>query len=434
MLNITIPRFDDKCALCRKRHADKTGSHLVPNFLIHAAFSFDGKGPRDREIIEHHFMNEMDRLYTYYGPQVSPERVELGLGHPMTDEEIYDNRSPLMYDYLFCSECEKKFSIIESEYAAFYRGVKKTISPRIVYLFWLSVIWRMGVGRMSFFLDIDDEFTMRDILKDNLSLSAEEIVNSENDLGDFCYALWHSDQVRRDDICVFSSRCEHQPYMGLLSDTAILLFSRKPKEDEIFYGDITFKASMLNDWKNDISIEEVCRRWMLNIKDYLIDSSYDYFDPHREQALLLVREHERTYDRRVPTEIKEIAIKAKRVSVDPSIYFEKRMRLRKARRIFIGYFKQIDFQSKGIAYDPLQDEELALIPEDYTKYYYDLAKLETTGEDICKYPYVEEARKVVPKEFFHKESENILLNKYNEALEWFVEMNAETQNKHQHNR
>lgn len=43
-------RQDDNCALCRERVADKTGSHLAPNFMIHKIFSFDGKGNRDREI------------------------------------------------------------------------------------------------------------------------------------------------------------------------------------------------------------------------------------------------------------------------------------------------------------------------------------------------------------------------------------------------
>ena len=42
--NRTIPRNDCKCCLCRKRPANKTGSHMVPNFLTHPTFSFDGKG------------------------------------------------------------------------------------------------------------------------------------------------------------------------------------------------------------------------------------------------------------------------------------------------------------------------------------------------------------------------------------------------------
>lgn len=68
MPNITIPRHDTRCALCRKEEADKTGSHLAPNFLIHGAFSFDGKGNRDREVVEHHFVNRLDGAYTYYAP------------------------------------------------------------------------------------------------------------------------------------------------------------------------------------------------------------------------------------------------------------------------------------------------------------------------------------------------------------------------------
>ena len=49
-MGLKIDRFDNRCALCREAEADKTGSHLAPNFMIHGMFSFDGKGRRNREI------------------------------------------------------------------------------------------------------------------------------------------------------------------------------------------------------------------------------------------------------------------------------------------------------------------------------------------------------------------------------------------------
>lgn len=192
-----------------------------------------------------------------------------------------------------------------------------------------------------------------------------------------------------------------------------------PEGQKSSFGDVPFLTSMLNNWKNDVKIEEVDKRWMLNMKDYLIDLSYDYFDPHREQALLLIREQERTTNTCVSDEIKDIAIKTSRLAGDPSIYFQKQQRIRKGTKIFIEYFKEKENQSKGINYDPLKDEELALTPKDYTKYYYNLARLESDGEDISNFPYVDIARKVVPEEFFHSRSDNILLKRYNEALEWY---------------
>lgn len=122
---IRIPRYDDNCALCRNAKADKTGSHLAPNFLIHGAFSFDGKGRRFREIVARENLNSQDRP-VFYGPEVPPDAIMADLGHEMTDDEIEDNTKLLECDYLFCSNCENRFGILEEAYASFYKGEKKT--------------------------------------------------------------------------------------------------------------------------------------------------------------------------------------------------------------------------------------------------------------------------------------------------------------------
>lgn len=111
---LKIPRYDDDCALCRVAKADKTGSHLAPNFLVHGAFSFDGKGGRFREIVTRDNLNTQSR-WLFYGQEVSPEAISADRGRCLTDEELEGNINVL--------ECDN--------------------------LFWLSVFWRMGVGRMS---------------------------------------------------------------------------------------------------------------------------------------------------------------------------------------------------------------------------------------------------------------------------------------------
>lgn len=44
--NLVVGRYDSRCCLCRAMPANKTGSHMVPNFLAHPTFSWDGKGKR----------------------------------------------------------------------------------------------------------------------------------------------------------------------------------------------------------------------------------------------------------------------------------------------------------------------------------------------------------------------------------------------------
>ena len=165
---LKIPRYDEDCALCRVVKADKTGSHLAPNFLVHGAFSFDGKGGRFREIVARDNLNTQSR-WLYYGQEVSPEAISVDRGRSLTDEELEGNINVLECDNLFCSRCEARFALLESEYAKFYRGEKAAVNARVAYLFWLSVFWRMGVGRMSIFLDGEDEFAMREIALDSIN-------------------------------------------------------------------------------------------------------------------------------------------------------------------------------------------------------------------------------------------------------------------------
>ena len=47
--NMVNKRLDTRCCLCRTLPANKTRSHMVPNFLAHPTFSWDGKGKRFRE-------------------------------------------------------------------------------------------------------------------------------------------------------------------------------------------------------------------------------------------------------------------------------------------------------------------------------------------------------------------------------------------------
>lgn len=44
---LKIDRYDTRCAMCHNIEATKTGSHIVPNFMIHSMFSQD----RLRELV-----------------------------------------------------------------------------------------------------------------------------------------------------------------------------------------------------------------------------------------------------------------------------------------------------------------------------------------------------------------------------------------------
>ena len=122
-MGLKIDRCDSRCALCREAEADKTGSHLAPNFMIHGMFSFDGKGRRNREISMRDHLNTSERM-VYYGPEVSPDAINADHGGDLTDEELEENVNNLVCDHLFCKTCENRFEILETYYSTYYADWK----------------------------------------------------------------------------------------------------------------------------------------------------------------------------------------------------------------------------------------------------------------------------------------------------------------------
>lgn len=198
--NMVNKRFDTRCCLCRKLPANKTGSHMVPNFLAHPTFSWDGKGKRFREALNHDFINAPEKNCQFYGREVPEWRFAKGEGkEQITEDDIKNNINQLEFDNEFCARCENRFGTLESAYSPFYNGQQKKIHPRVAYLFWLSVLWRMSMGSMGFIMDFNDELSLRELLDDNILDSAKDIAESGTDLGEWQYAIFRAEGLKEGD-------------------------------------------------------------------------------------------------------------------------------------------------------------------------------------------------------------------------------------------
>lgn len=420
--NLIIPRFDTKCCLCRKKPANKTGSHMVPNFLTAPTFTWDGKPKRNREALDHCFLNDVEKFVSYYGSEVPPERIEKTLGHEMTDADIEQNINQIEYDNEFCDCCEKRFGVLETAYSAYYNQQNKNISPRVSYLFWLSVLWRMQISRMGVFFSWNDEKTLREILDTNMLSTIKEIVNSANDLGNWRYAMFQATDLKEGDKGILAYRNEHAPYVVMYNDLVMVFFPTEPTDEKLTVGPITVKRKMLNDWKQSEKYEKINRRFFWKVRDWIDISSYDYYDPAREETLLMVREMERTRNEEISEYKQDLLIKARRVSKGPKTEM---FRLRKFERFFIAMKKLEEAQKKGEAYDPLQDEELMLTKENFDVYFEDLARFSrhSLNEQIKNFPFYNEARKAIPGEEAWKYQPNVgdtEDKEYKKSLEWLV--------------
>ena len=385
---LKIPRYDDNCALCRVAKADKTGSHLAPNFLIHGAFSFDGKGGRFREIVTRDNLNMQSR-WLYYGQEVSPEAISADRGRGLTDEELEGNINVLECDNLFCSGCEARFALLESEYAKFYRGEKTAVNARVAYLFWISVFWRMAVGRMSIFLDGEDEFAMRGILDRHIT-SASEICGGSADMGDFGYVLWRTRGIRKGFSGIFGTRTEHSPYMIILNDMVVMLLSGISRlKGSVKYAGWEIAQDSINTYMrpevlvNEISLEEFAR-----LKRFILDESLEAgWGRLSEMVKLDCREQDRSSGKLHSVEKEAELIEAAKL-VDGELE-RPELIIRNLDVFFFGDVKRHWFARKGEEYDILEDENIMIFPFDIENYKSDLRRYNAAGRDISGMPMVD---------------------------------------------
>ncbi|GAB2994235.1 hypothetical protein GCM10027284_09340 [Cyclobacterium sediminis] len=165
------------CKLCKLNTADKTGSHIVPHFLLKRIENIKGKTGRGYEI---GFVINKANTKSYFGREVLPEKLEDVYGD-LTEKELSENSHSLIIDNIFCSDCEKKLAVIEGRYS---QTLPKTddinyssdINSGYGFLFWSSLIWRLsicGVAGMS--LTHKQSEILRRILSETLKLDLNKI-------------------------------------------------------------------------------------------------------------------------------------------------------------------------------------------------------------------------------------------------------------------
>lgn len=134
------------CLLCRKNKANKTGSHIIPQFLMRMVNAKVGTKGRDHEI---GFNITNDGIRPYFGRSIYEEDRRR-----ITDEEdkITDITNLDVIDYIYCEECERLFSKYESKYAKSLNVnnlvgkfvINRKITEEEAMLFWTSVVWRIS--------------------------------------------------------------------------------------------------------------------------------------------------------------------------------------------------------------------------------------------------------------------------------------------------
>lgn len=391
--SMVINRLDCRCALCRERIANNLGSHLWPNFIAHPTFSYDQTGKRDHEALDHVCINNPWWNGSYYGRDVPDERIKKTHGDSMTEEEVKANLNRLTYDNMFCEECESRFGELETAYSIYYKHQKQSIHPRLSYLFWISVLWRVAVGRMGVFIRSEDDFDMQKILNDAILGSEVEICRSNQELGMWKYAIFRGEgEVKQYDKGIFACRYEYPPYAIMANDVVVVFYPHEPADSELRLGPIEVQREELNDWHSVEKVHTIDRRWFLGVRDWMVSTTYACFDPEREQILLKLREKERSMGKMIPYDEVERIIEAERMMPPPP----KRHYCRKSWLMEFAAMQKLAYALDGKEYNPLMDDLLCLNEHDFQNYYEDLAFAARAGENVRNRPFYKEARKAIP--------------------------------------
>lgn len=139
----------ERCLLCGVNDANDTGSHVIPHFLLKSMASTQPEKKRGaNELIFKVTEKETD---VYIGREVLPEKIAKVLGKNPEEIDLEDNIDTTTVNNKWCTECEKKLSILENKAAELYKDIEPS-EDRIYNLenqgplfrlFIYSILWRI---------------------------------------------------------------------------------------------------------------------------------------------------------------------------------------------------------------------------------------------------------------------------------------------------
>lgn len=219
-------RQDYVCPICGKPHPNQTGMHLVPLLLIKHLF------PRFKELaIEEN--NAMAYSFGYVGRDLGGHIDEIR-GYELTEEErdleqLMDN--PLTCDYLWCTDCEHRFTHIENAMLAVHEKQlrKAPYEYKVPYLFWLSIFWRMSVGKMG--INLGEEIERK--IADMIHRAVEPDGTFHWDAVETCfyYGVSQCRDTRDEPMGIWGSRQQQVPYVAIIGNLVMTFFPSKEDAD-----------------------------------------------------------------------------------------------------------------------------------------------------------------------------------------------------------
>lgn len=236
------------CLLCKSHPADKTGSHIIPFFLLKRIDNEVGNPSRGRELGFR--IGERDTT-SYFGRSVSPEKLSELFGE-ISDEEIDQNKIPLIEDNYFCTDCEKRLANIENEYSSTLEVHEENskITPEFGFLFWVSILWRISVFKnQGLILKTKEEELLRIILNEYLPLDINQFKFDDIRTDSSCLNLFYR-LIRCPDYSLTSATylfCHNffkMPYTIIIDEYVLFFYFKKGHIDKLIQDTFGFEKNL----------------------------------------------------------------------------------------------------------------------------------------------------------------------------------------------
>lgn len=249
------------CALCHQREADKTGSHLVPFFLMRTVDNVDGRKERNMEL---GFELGKGHVISYFGGGVLPERLEPVYGE-ISDEDIANSRSSMIVDHLLCSHCETRLGKLESFYSATltktgqgtYQSTKDGFHA---FLFWISIFWRLSASdKKAYHLSEIDEAHLRIILDGGMDVedTGDYIGRLGKEVTGIRYRVMRAaDYVKTNPGWVYLNSDNNDPYCFAIGEFVVALYIDEMKTDTTNQAFLGLENDLLTTPLNDCTADE----------------------------------------------------------------------------------------------------------------------------------------------------------------------------------
>lgn len=269
-----------ECKICCLKEADKKGSHIIPHFLLKRVDNADNSKERDKEL---GFVLSEYNPKSYFGRAVLPEKIEEVHGE-ITDELISQNHIPLIEDNIFCSDCEKKLGVLESEYAktigkssAINANYSSGVDSFLGFLFWSSVIWRLSISKNSgFSLHHNDEKRLQRILSKYLNIDITQLSPKLNDpdLTKIGYKILRASQYSDyNSTLVFCHPNFQRPYYFFIDEFILVFYFRMHYVNKPHEKFLNLPQILSHTYFNTVVGDEIIK----SIPHEVIDLSKEYF-------------------------------------------------------------------------------------------------------------------------------------------------------------